>query len=68
MVKPTFEDFTESIGIKPPSDFVAVIPSRYPVGIKKNLKMREIVGTSKSAISFFEIAHILVDVKLCYIM
>jgi hypothetical protein len=35
LVKPTFEDFTESIGIKPPSDFVAIIPSRYPVGIKK---------------------------------
>jgi hypothetical protein len=38
LVKPTFEDFTESIGIKPPSDFVAVIPSRYPVGIKKKFK------------------------------
>jgi hypothetical protein len=37
LVKPTFEDFTESIGIKPPSDFVAVIPSRYPVGIKKKI-------------------------------
>ncbi len=35
MVKPTFEDFTESIGIKTQSDFVAIIPIRYPVGIKK---------------------------------
>jgi hypothetical protein len=40
----------------------------YLVGIKKkNLKMRERDGGafSKSGISFFEIAHIWVDLKLC---